>query len=174
MHSFLKKEDIFLTFIFEKVVPFLGWLGPSNKIYTQCSVNISLSNGANKQILFLFFRFSIFWMNSKLDWLVHSILGALLEASYIIWRKNVLTPFLDFAWCVMLSLFRFYRFWMECVLEWLVHIILGALLEAFFIIWSKKRFNPFFGLSYYFSEFFWACATPSRLMPLLLGRRCPF
>ena len=84
MHSFLKKEDIFLTFIYEKVVPFLGWLGPSNKIYTQCSVKIFLSNGANEQILSLFFRLSIFWMKSKLEWLVHSILGALLEDSYII------------------------------------------------------------------------------------------
>ena len=49
-------------------------------------------------------------------------------------EKNVLTPFFDFARCVMLLFLRFYLFLKEGELEWLVHSIIGATLEDLFTI----------------------------------------
>ena len=96
-------------------------------------------------VMLLFLGFYQFLMKVMLEWLIDSILGALLYnmKKQMFWLQ--FQSFFLFA-CVILSLFIFCQFWMGGKLEWLVRSISGALLEDLFVIGWKKRFDPIFGL----------------------------
>ena len=52
-----------------------------------------------------FLRFYLFWKEGELEWLVHSILGALLEDLFTIWWKKRLDPI--FGLCMMCDVIVF-------------------------------------------------------------------
>ena len=92
--------------------------------------------------MLLSLRFYLFWKEGELEWLVHSILGALLEDLFTIWWKKRLEPI--FGLCMMCDVIVFQ---ILLILEgrwagWLVH----SILEDLFIMWRKKRFDPIFAL----------------------------